>query len=447
MQAWVVLIGMVGLLAIASPAAAQQAAPPPEAANAAFDAAKAAAQALGPAAVAEIQKDLIWTGDLNTLASGEFGRRSFEGIRAFQRRIKAPDTGILKPAEREALHKAAAKALAATGFKTIEEQGVRVGYPARLATKRTMGRRGPKFASPDGKVTVDILSYKASEEPFEALFERLKAERPGRDITYSLLRPDAFVITGTVDGMAFYMRFLRTEADSRGFILGWDPKLSPGFDRIPIAMAVSLGVAGAAPAEAAPAKPAAPAVAAAPRTPPVPLAAGEAAAPRAGTGILVSPRHVLTSARLVAGCLAVEPAGEVLAGDRVNDLALVQLAQPAPAPARPAPLRSTSIAPGEAMTAMPLADGAAPTGTRVAALSGAGEDTRRFTTAGPPAEAALFDAEGRLAGLATPSGEALKPAFLAAFLRSQGVAPAEPGSGDAAAALLRLGCDPGRPLP
>ena len=215
--------------------------------------------ASAPAEIATIQRALIWTGDLNTLASGEFGKRSFEAIRAFQRRLKAADTGILVAAERAALDKAAKASASAFGFRTATEQGVTLGYPAKLATQRADGRYGPKFSSPSGNVTVDILRYPAAAETGDALFERLKAERPGRKVTYSLSRPDAFVITGTVDGKSFYMRFLRTASDTRGFVLGWDPALSPGFDRVAIAMAVSMAAADgasaggpAAPADAAP---------------------------------------------------------------------------------------------------------------------------------------------------------------------------------------------------
>ena len=41
---------------------------------------------------------------------------------------------------------------------------------------------------------------------------------------------------------SFYMRFLKAGTDSRGFIVGWAPALSPDFDRVPIAMAVSLAL-------------------------------------------------------------------------------------------------------------------------------------------------------------------------------------------------------------
>ena len=52
------------------------------------------------------------------MASGEFGKRTFEAVRAFQRRLKSQDTGLLLPRERAALDERARRAIAAYGFKT-----------------------------------------------------------------------------------------------------------------------------------------------------------------------------------------------------------------------------------------------------------------------------------------------------------------------------------------
>jgi hypothetical protein len=466
-------IGAIALLVgMSGHAQAQSAATPAEAqpGNPAFEAAKAAAAALGPAAVAEIQKDLIWTGDLNTLASGEFGKRSFDAVKAFQRRLKAKETGILLPAERDLLDKAAARAMTSFGFRTVAAQGISVDYPAKLVTKRSEGRHGPKFSSPDGTVTVDILRYPAEEEAPDALFERLKTERPGRTVSYSLARPDAFVITGTVDGMNFYMRFLKTATDSRGFVLGWDPKLSPGFDRIAIAMAVSLQAEGSSSPAMAAATPAAPPPVTAPPPapqpagPPVPLPAGASTAPRSGIGVtLSSGQDVITLATLVAGCakvqaLTVEPDDDprsqpgiparVVAGDPGLDLALVQLSETQPSRAR---LRTTALATGEAVTSLQEVYGY-PGSSTVAALVGPGEDTRLFTLAkgeGAKGEgdkgAALFDSSGALVGIARPGGTiAVKPAFVAAFLRSNGASATGEATGGSDKAIVHLTCDPSK---
>ena len=446
--------GLALLLAMAGDAAAQTRDPAPvpsdapqPSQNPAFDAAKLAADALGPDEVARIQRALIWTGDLNTMASGEFGRRSFDAIRAFQKRVKAKDTGILLPNQRVELDKGATRAIAAVGFKSIAEEGVTLGYPAKLATQRTGGRNGPKLASPTGTVTVDILRIPASAEAFDALFTRLKTERPGRKVTYSLMRPDFFVVTGTVDGMNFYMRFLRTDADSRGFIVGWAPQLSPGFDRVPIAMAVSLAVDdGGAVAAAEADVP----VVSPPSGPPVPLPEGEARVARTGLGFAVSEKgDVLTSAGLVAGCRTVAVAdgttATVVAGDPAADIALVRLSRPA---ASVSAWRVAPVKAGEAVTVIASFDGkATPRATQVSAISGANGDMRRFTMDGGGAGAGVFDGDGAIAGLVAGNGQtgALKGLFVSAFLRSQGVTMPVGTGEDPSRSTLTLTCDPGKP--
>jgi hypothetical protein len=419
--------------------------------NPAFALAKAAADALGPAEVAAIQRELIWTGDLNTLASGDYGKRSFDAMRAFQKRLQAKETGILLPAEREALHKAADRAAATYGFRMLTEQGVTLGYPAKLVTKKTPGRFGPKYSSPSGNVTVDVLRYAAGDEGFEALFNRLKAERPGRKVSYSLMRPDFFVIAGSVDGKSFYMRFLKTAQDSRGFVVGWDPALSPDFDRVSIAMAGSLTLEGAARpalAETAAAVEAAPAPG--PVGPPLPLSAGAPRTAKTGIGFIVSQsRDLVTSARLIAGCSSAGPPGgapgKVVSADPVNDLALVRLAA---ASARPVALRTTPVAAGTPVTILARgADGSlARTSATIASLAGPGDDMRRFRTNAAGSGGGVFDQKGALVGLMQSDGEpvGLKALFVAAFLRANGVTPVADAGADPAETAIVLTCDPSK---
>ncbi|MBP0582334.1 serine protease [Labrys sp. LIt4] len=416
-----------------------------------FEAAKAAAAAMGAEDFASIQQDLIWTGDLNSLPSGEMGKRSYEAIRAFQKRIKAKETGIFTPPQRITLAQHAAKFTSRYGFETITERGITLGYPAKLTTVRTDGKNGPHFATPKNDVTLDILAIPADKENFEALFTRLKTERPGRKVTYSLLRPDFLVVAGANDGKSFYLRFVKTDADSRGFALGWDPVLSPGFDRVAIAMASSMKLAdGDQPAHVPPAAkpaepPAPPAEPPKPVGPPIPLPPGASTAAKVGIGVVVSANgDILTYAGLVAGCETVTLQGgataKVVGGDLGNDIALVR-ASPAPGLAALA-WRQPALTEGEAVS---LLTGAAPTPTTVTALTGSHDDSRRVSLASG-APGALIDKDGALAGLAAANGEptALKGLFVTAFLRAAGVTPPERG-GDPTKATASLTCTPGKP--
>jgi len=416
----------------------------------AFEAAKAAAAALGADDFASIQQDLIWTGDLNSLPSGEMGKRSYDAIRAFQKRINAKDTGIFSPQQRIVLAQHAAKFTAQYGFDTITERGITLGYPAKVTTERTEGRNGPHFATPKAsktQATVDILSLPADKETFEALFARLKTENPKRKVTYSLLRPDFFVVSGTNEGLTFYIRFIKTDSDSRGFVLGWDPALSPRFDRVAIAMASSLKLAGAPAATPAKpeTKPAPPPEPPKPAGPPVPLASGASTAPKTGIGAFVSDKgDILTYASVIAGCETVTLQGgakaKVIGGDPNNDIALVQA--PLPDGVKPLAWRLPALAADDAVSLLP---GATPVATTVSGLTGANGDMRRVTLATGGA-GALIDKDGALAGLTAADGSptALKGLFVSAFLHAHGATSPAQG-GDPTRASISLTCEPAKP--
>jgi hypothetical protein len=447
---------LVGTALLSLPALAQTKAAAPDtdttkpASDPAFDAAKAAAVAMGADAFASVQQDLIWTGDLNTLPSGEMGKRSYDAIRAFQKRISVPDNGILTPDQRTVLAQHAARFTTQFGFDTITERGLTLGYPVKVTTERSEGRNGPHFATPKAaknQVTVDVLSLPAAKEDFEALFARLKTEGPKRKVSYSLLRPDFFVISGTNEGMTFYIRFIKTDAESRGFVLGWDPALSPRFDRIAIAMASSMKLADASGQPATPkpeTKPVPPAEPPKPAGPPVPLAAGAPATAKTGIGTFVSGQgDILTYASVVAGCETVSLQGgkaKVIGGDLNNDIALVRATLPAGA--QPLAWRQPALAENDAVS---LLSGSAPVATTVNALAGPNGDTRRVTLAAGAA-GALIDKDGALAGLPAADGSpsALKGLFVSAFLRANGAAPPSQG-GDPAKASVMLTCEPGKP--
>ena len=126
-------------------------------------------------------------------------------------------------------------------------------------------------------------------------------------------------------------------------------------------------------------------------------------------------------------------------------LALVRLAGDAPAGLA---LRAAPLAQGEAVTVIVEAGGH-PDPTTITAVAGPGDDTRRFAVASRPAgraAGAIIDGEGALAGtLEAGSASAVKPLFLAAFLRANGRIAAAAPSGDADKAIVTLTCDPAKP--
>ena len=63
---------------------------------------------------------------------------------------------------------------------------------------------------------------------------------PGRKITYKLLRPDFFVVTGETATGRFYRRLAAGPDGLRGFSIGYDKALAADLDRLVIAIAASF---------------------------------------------------------------------------------------------------------------------------------------------------------------------------------------------------------------
>lgn len=332
-----VLIGASGgALAQARPAASAAAAKP---VDAAFESAKAAFEALPEAERKAVQDALIWTGDFNAAVSGEFGRRTFEAINAYLTRARRPANGTLDAPSRKALLASAQRARDAVKFSLLTDArtGMRLGVPQGILVKHDVNPNGgSRWQSADGKITLDTRAVAPAETDLAALYERSSAQTQGRQVTYKLLRPDFFVVSGETQTGKFYLRYASGPAGVRGFSIGYDKALAKDFDRTVIAIANSFapfpeGVAVAAAARQPQPQPPQPAAATEPARPKPPLA----------SGIVVAAGRVLTSIA-VSACTDLRVTGakvRMLNSDPASGLALLE--SDAVAARTPVTLRST----------------------------------------------------------------------------------------------------------
>ena len=220
-------------------AQAPKAAPDPE-----FIAAKAAFETLGLDARKAIQRDLIWAGGLEASATGEFGALTYAAIRRFETSANFNLDGILAENERAVLASAAEKARGNAGFRieTDTTSKMRIGIPGKFLVKRSEnGSGGGRWQDKGEKATLDLQVLKPDEQ-LPALFGKgTSSSVAGRKITYKLLRPDFFVISGETAGGKFYRRVEKgADGALRGFSLGYDKALAPDFDKLIIAIAASF---------------------------------------------------------------------------------------------------------------------------------------------------------------------------------------------------------------
>jgi hypothetical protein len=402
---------VLALALLGAPLANAQVPPPAAAPNPQLAAAQASFESLPEAERKAIQTDLIWTGHFNGAASGSYGPLTFRAINALKAAARGAPDGMLNPAERRALAQAAQGARDAAGFRLIadEKTGVRIGIPAKILPKRDLSPSGSRWQSEDGKVTLDT-SATPPGETLEAVFDKATAptpNNPGRKITYKLLRPDFFVVTGETPTGKFYRRLAAGPSGLRGFSIGYDKTLSGTIDKLVIAIASSFEPFPTGP------MPAASAVAsAAPATGPAVTTAPVRVTERHGVGLAVAERVVVTAAAAIEGCRSLRVGGRVarLRGSPDGGLALLDV-EGGPAFSVSA-LRAEAPAEHESLVLVAFGE---ESGKRAAvALPGQGVRIGAVAAVFAPlqpgqAGAPVFDRQGRPAGLVTtnPSDKVL----------------------------------------
>jgi len=219
--------------AAAKPVAAKPAPAKPAPANPAP--AKSAHEAAPLSERIAIQSDLVWTGELNSIADGAWGERSTNAVKAFQRRKGNKDTGTLTTEERAALTEEAKTRQAEVGWRMVsDDNDTRLGIPAKLVPQRTKGKSGGHWQSAHGEIQIDVF-----RQPSPATIPAVLAvekQNPGRKITYLVVKPDFFVISGTQGLKKFYTRAQAGNGEVRGFTLQYDQGTQGTMEPLIVAM-------------------------------------------------------------------------------------------------------------------------------------------------------------------------------------------------------------------
>jgi hypothetical protein len=409
------LLALACLAAMASPLQAQTPATPARSPQLA--AAQTSFESLSEAERKAIQTDLIWTGHLNSAASGGFGPLTFQAINAFKGG-RGPADGVLAPTERRALAQQGGAARAATGFRIVGDPrtGARLGVPvAVLPRTEALPSGGSRWQSADGRITLDVSASPPGDD-LAQIFERATAptpNNPGRRITYRLLRPDFFVVTGETPTGKFYRRLAAGPEGLRGFSIGYDKALSPTVDRLVIAIASSFEPFPTGPAPAAPAATPGSAIGSlggmSPPLPAVPARPTE----RYGVGLALSDRAVLTASSALDGCRTLRAGGRIArlrSKDDASGLAVLDLDGGAGASA--SGLRAEPLADKENVVLLAFGDDGGKRAALALPGSGAriGQNAAVFAPLQPgQAGSPVFDRQGRWVGLVTasPSDKAL----------------------------------------
>jgi hypothetical protein len=314
------LVAALILTCLAAPAAAQTkpaekpAAKPamPPAAAAKPAPAKTGYDAMPVAERIAIQSDLVWTGDLNSTANGEWGPLSLAAVKAFQKRKGGKDTGTMTAEERAALAADAKAKQAEVGWRLMTDaSGVRLGIPGKLAPQASRGKSGGHWQSARGEVQIDVFRETAPAT-LAAVFETMRKD-PARKADYTVLRPNFFVLSGLEGLKKFYIRAHASNNEVRGVIVRYDQAVQGVME--PVVVAISSAF-----------------------TPfPTTVQTAADAPPKRmveyGTGVVVSSAgDIVTDREAIEGCQVISVgalgSAERVAEDKASGLALIRVYGP-----------------------------------------------------------------------------------------------------------------------
>lgn len=385
-----------------------------------------------------LQSDLVWTGDYNGLVNGEYSERLVAAVKAFQKRNKTKETGVLNLQERATLTATAKPLQDEVGWKLLEDSatGARLGLPGKLVPQTSQGKSGTRWASAQGQLQVE--TFRIPNTTLEAAYEQQRREPVGRKPAYNVIRPNEFFVVSGMQGLKkFYVRGAARDGEVRGITVLYDQAEEGTMDPIVVAMSSAfvpfgngIGIDGQ----------------------PVRRKVEYA------TGLIVSSSgHVVTDKQAVEGCGVIAIPGhgnaERVAEDKAGDLALLRLYG-----ARnltPVGLLGAA-APGGSVTLVGIADPQAQGGgdaisTAASRANGAALDT---APALGFSGAAAVDAQGKLAGMvvlktavvagavSAPQASLVTPDKLTSFLDANYVASASGAAGveAAKASVVRVIC-------
>jgi peptidoglycan hydrolase-like protein with peptidoglycan-binding domain len=388
-----------------------------------------------------LQSDLAWVGQYNGAITGDVSERMVKAIKEFQKSRAAKETGVLNPQERGILADTARKRQENVGWKIVTDPGtgVRLGIPTKLVPQQTSDASGAKWTSPTGTLQIQLVRRKEAGPTTAKLAEKEKKEAQ-RNIDYTVVKPDFFVLSGLQGLKKFYLRGTLKGDEVRILTILYDQAIENTVEPVVIAMSSAFNAfpAGAQAAGPPPRK-----------------------TVEYGTGVVVSDDGaIVTDRQITDGCIAVAIAGfgnaDRVAEDKEHDLALLRIYGTRGLK----PLSLANAASKTALDVTGIADpqnqgGAAAVSSVKASVAQLGGSSD-VALSPPPAlgfsGAAALDGDGKFAGIALlkpvvvagPANGAAQAVLVTSdtvrdFLKANGVNGAG-GSPDAKASVVRVIC-------
>ncbi len=220
------------------PAAAAAPAKPAPAARPASGSPRAVYDAMAENERINLQYQLIWTGDYNGIANGDFKDSSIAAVKAYQKRNGGKETGILNPDERGKLAQSAKRQQDRVGWRMLDDRATaaHLGIPGKLAPQSAASGSGTRWQSSRGEVQVETFRVAGPGTTLATVFEQQKKEPAQRKVDYNVLRGDFFVVSGLQGLKKFYVRAHVKDNEVRGVTILYDQAMEGIMDPVVIAM-------------------------------------------------------------------------------------------------------------------------------------------------------------------------------------------------------------------
>src|SRR5450756_718573 len=166
------------------------------------------ANAMAQAERLAIQSDLAWVGQYNGAITGEVSERMVAAIKEYQKGRGGKQTGVLNPQERGELAETAKRRQDNVGWKIVTDTGTgaRLGVPTKLVPQQSSDANGAKWSSSTGTIQIQLARRKEANPTTAKLAERERKEPAGRNIDYTVVKPEFFVLSGMQGLKKFYLR-------------------------------------------------------------------------------------------------------------------------------------------------------------------------------------------------------------------------------------------------
>lgn len=200
-----------------------------------------------------IQSDLAWMNLYNGAISGEASERLVVAIKAFQKNQKVADTGTLSPQQRNALAAEAKTLQDNVGWKVITDPltGTRLGLPMKLLPQVVSDVNGTKWSSATGAIQAELSRRKEAGATTTTVADKEK-KAADRKVTYSVVKPDFFVLAGIQGLKKFYIRGQTKNDEIRVLTVLYDQATEGTMTPVTVAMSSAFNPFPTQVAQAAP---------------------------------------------------------------------------------------------------------------------------------------------------------------------------------------------------